>query len=783
MSFPAQGATLTFMRQALVVLSAGVLLSCSSQPVGTGSLKVVVTLQAGLKSRCARVVARGNSQRESTPILLADRTSFTVGVAQDVEPLDVEVQSLGFSDDACTTLTVPAETSETRAARFTSPATEVVLTLRLEPVTQADGGVDRDGDGSTSDVDCDDGNPAINPRAAESCGNAADDDCDGFVDCLDAQCNLQPCGTGGQCQGGGCVAPNELGLCFDALDNDLDGTIDCDDTDCPQGARCNDSNACTLVDACGGPGVGCVGGANAVCDMPPAAQCFTPVGQCLPQGGACSYAVMAGSCMDGLACTDNDACTADGGCVGTPRVCGTPPACRGPGSCSEVAGACVFPPLATGVCSDGDNCTVNDGCDGDGGCAGLRVSCVSPAECLTVAPTCEMDGGCIFTPRAGACDGGTCNGAGACVATPPLFGYPTSNFTQGQLPASAGAVVVSCNVTINTSSADGGVSWTTCPTGVPAPAFRVIPAGANTAALLFMDSLTINTGAVVTAIGARPLIFAVQGAVVINGGLSVGSGGAGSDLDCAPGSGSPGTASGNPQTAGGGGGAGFLTDGTDGSDGLNGGPKGALGSSNGQDALIPLRGGCRGGNGGRATGTGSGSGLGGRGGGAVQVSSGGAITINASGTIAASGEGGRGGEVDQRIGGGGGGTGGAILLEAMTLTVNPGGAVVANGGAGGEGSGWGGNPYSGVDGQDGQRGTVRALCPAFVCGGNGGSGGALAGGPTAATSGGTGSCAANPPGGGGGGSAGRIRLNAVNGCTLTAAVISPARTGLGAGCP
>jgi len=40
-------------------------------------------------------------------------------------------------------------------------------------------GVDGDGDGFTDDVDCDDGDPAINPAADEICDNGVDEDCDG----------------------------------------------------------------------------------------------------------------------------------------------------------------------------------------------------------------------------------------------------------------------------------------------------------------------------------------------------------------------------------------------------------------------------------------------------------------------------------------------------------------------------------------------------------------------------------------------------------------------------
>jgi hypothetical protein len=62
----------------------------------------------------------------------------------------------------------------------------------------ADGGwtdpEDRDGDGVAQGEDCDDADPDVLPGEAEVCGNDKDDDCDGFVDDFDAECNK---GSGG----------------------------------------------------------------------------------------------------------------------------------------------------------------------------------------------------------------------------------------------------------------------------------------------------------------------------------------------------------------------------------------------------------------------------------------------------------------------------------------------------------------------------------------------------------------------------------------------------------
>lgn len=811
------------MQRRLLHFVAVLLASCSGRPAFDGSLRVIVNVESGVRSRCVNVMVRGKHERSlKRPIVLDGGASFTVGVFQDDEQADVLVQALGFADEACTTRTVPAEESEVAQARFSPDIGVVTVTLGA---SRSDGGVDQDGDGFLTPADCNDGDPTIHPGVAEVCTDGRDNDCDdstdcaqascanqscraaggascvaqscaesacgdgmdndgdGPVDCADTDCAGQACGAGGRCMGQRCIAPTETNLCFDGVDNDNDGATDCDDSDCPLGAACSDLNACTVMDTCGGSDAGCLKGMDKACNMPPS-QCFDVTGVCLADGGVCDYAVISGkTCSDGKACTTNDTCDADGGCAGTAKLCNTPPgSCFGAnGTCSEaLAGQCVYVPLATGTCSDGNNCTINDACDGDGGCAGSQVMCTPPGECWSNSGACDADGGCLFNARLGqGCgDGGTCNASGACVAV-PRFGFAPSNFTESQLPAVVRVVGVGCNTTLNSAAADGGIGWSTCASGPAAPPFAVIAVGGQEAVLLSIDSLTIDAGATLRVVGARPVIFAVSGDVNVAGMLDARSGsatspGAGANnVACGTsGVGANGQVSGSPETAGGGGGGAFGGNGGNGGNGNGGGTAGSGGNSNGDATLIPLRGGCRGGNGGHFDSM-TNSGRGGPGGGAVQITSGGVINVVANGTISASGAGGRGGTADLRIAGGGGGSGGAVLLEALTINVNATGAVTANAGAGGEGSGYGGSMWSGVDGDDGDaRSTARAQCNVgLVCGGNGGEGGARAGN---ATNGGGPGCGTNMPGGGGGGGVGRIRFNAVNGCVLNgSAIISP----------
>lgn len=777
------------VRRSLILL---LVCACSGKTPREG-IEVVVELEAPLASTCARVIATGGSQPvETKPMALAGKTELHVGVARGALPQDIKLQAVGYSDAQCTTRTVPAEHSASVAATFLAKFPVVRLTL-AGPTTNGDAGTDLDGDGFPLPADCNDADAGVNPSAPELCANGFDEDCDGLVDCADApSCNGMSCGMQGMCMNGGCLAPTEQGLCADGFDNDGDGVRDCLDSDCPAGATCSDFDRCTTGDVCSGDG-GCAPAAVTMCTAPNA--CFMPVGQCLPDAGTCVFTPSgASTCEDGVRCTVSDSCLADGGCTGTPTVCPTGnAACRAMnGICREALdGGCDYPPLAAGPCDDLDDCTVGDGCDGDGGCVGTRVTCTAvPGECFQFSGNCNDDGGCVYTPRTGACDGGVCGADGGCSTVNP-FPFVPSNFSPSQLPAPAGAYTFGCGTTVlDTVSNDGGVQWmNSCP-AQPVPPHRIIMVGGQQTVLLSFDAITINGGSSLRLIGGRPVIIAAQGAVTLSGNIDVSSvlaaqRGAGSNNNCMTGRGADGQTGGNPETGGGGGGGAFGSDGGNGSTSLGGILGGAGGTPRGMRELVPLQGGCQGGNGGRAT---SMWGFGGAGGGAVQLTSAGQVLLNGGAYVTASGSGGRGGQADQRIGGGGGGSGGGILIEAQRIQLNGSSFLTANGGAGGEGSGYGGAMWSGVDGQEGSYITAVPAQSVSIgaCGGNGGTGAA---GTTAAGNGGpptVSGCQSNVPGGGGGGGVGRIRLNAgTGGCSINGtAVISPPATSNGAaGCP
>lgn len=290
----------------------------------------------------------------------------------------------------------------------------------------------------------------------------------------------------------------------------------------------------------------------------------------------------------------------------------------------------------------------------------------------------------------------------------------------------------------------------------------------------------VTASAALRIVGADPTIVVVHGNATIDGIITVSATGstpgAGAAL-CAAMSG--GNADGLLAKSAGGGGAGGAF-GTAGAAGGNGDtstqtktPGGGPMSPQGGETLVPLRGGCRGADGGEEHPTADASpGNGGGGGGAVQLSVRDTLTVGSAARVQSNGGGGRratnvsnGTGTHAGAGGGGGGAGGAIFLEAHQMSINPLAVLCANGGGGGGGSH---DSADGADGSDGFCSLTRAIGGAGD--GNGGDGafsstGATVGQPGGGDDGG---------GGGGGGGAGRIRVRAVMGARPVGFVSTPA---------
>ncbi|MDP1920608.1 MAG: MopE-related protein [Myxococcales bacterium] len=737
---------------------------------------------------------------------VTDAGDLDAGSATDAGPIDAGTTDAGPTDagspDAGPTDAGSPDAGPTDAGRLDA------------------GPIDADNDGSPVGVDCDDANPQRFPNNPERCAGGVDEDCDDDVDCADPQCAMAACGLGvdggsacvgttcvelncangadddldtftncldpdcasrpcamlGTCQTNLCVQPMET-VCNDGLDNDGDTFVDCGDGDCNARA-CTDGLSCTAGEVCSGSV--CGGATTLTCTTPPT--CFLPTGACTEPDAGCAYTPNPGtSCSDGLRCTRADLCLGDGGCAGQAVTCAqSTDVCRVPvGSCVEADGGCFFADLPNGTaCDDGNACTRSDSCQSGSCQPGALVAC-APTACRTVGPTCLSDGGCDLINLAPAtpCDGGVCNGAGGCGRFP----YVPSNFRDVDVPRDAGpALTITCPTTMAINP-DSGITMTTA-CGVPVPSARVIAqAGGRDALLLTTPSLFIGDAGSLTITGSTfPVIFAVTGSIDIAGALTVSgqtgvSGPGGNDATlCGTSRGEPGQTIGTSPRGGGAGGS-F------GSTGSNGGRGdqavalgGVAGPLSGGPTLVPLRGGCSGGNGGGTTG----GGASGSAGGALQLAAGGTLRIR--GRVTSAGKGGGPAnanlEAAEGPGGGGAGSGGAILLEGLLVDIT--GHVTANGGGGGAGEAGSGVSNPGVDGLPFSANTAAGGIAPGGGGGSGGRGAARNGVAQAGVNGGP----TNGGGGGGGGGFGRVRVNSLQPCTGAPLTMSPQASSASASC-
>jgi len=400
-----------------------------------------------------------------------------------------------------------------------------------------------------------------------------------------------------------------------------------------------------------------------------------------------------------------------------------------------------------------------DGALADAGIDAVVTCTASTTTCSSsTLVVCDADGIGTVT---------TC-GFGCAISGDRCNDLDPSNGLRTYLDQSANAspLVLSGNAIIDTSAGtitDGdGTVLTVATASVPATPVEIL-----------VVTVKSFEAANVKVRGTRALAIMSDGDVTIGGVMSVSAEsyvpGPGSinTLDCTAMSGFANTSGG-----GGSGGGGYGSAGGQGGDGgtLSG---GAGGAPNGNQELVPLRGGCPGA---AANGADSPDPLHrrkGQGGGAIQISARGRVRLGPGAFIAANGGGAKSytgtplyvcsvsGPLTCHNGSGGG-SGGAILIEASSIEVPATAGLVANGGAG-HCSSHGQAP----DGQLGEGIVAGTDCSDWTGVGNGGNGAAAA---TDATGGGN---ATN--GGGGGGGVGRIRINLPSGATFDGVtpIVSP----------
>jgi hypothetical protein len=317
-----------------------------------------------------------------------------------------------------------------------------------------------------------------------------------------------------------------------------------------------------------------------------------------------------------------------------------------------------------------------------------------------------MSCGSSCTTTGVAADGFGCvlqaNGIPATPTASSSFGYTPANFSTTSHGPPATATTINCNTSYSSSThqfTTGGVSNTFC-SGQTAPSIysNVGQTGGPNVDILAFDGLTINSGFTLTITGSNAVILAVYGNATIAGTISASAGG----TTAGPGGGGPGSNSycgaipqdsQNLQFGGGGGGGRAVAGGT--GDRASGGSTDSGGAASGSSTGTALVGGCSGNIGGNScNGSLTGSctseicqasdincSSAGAGGGAVQISASG--TVSVTGTITTAGAAGTTHSGCCQAGGGGGGSGGDIVLEGTSVT--HGGTLNANGGVGGNG--------------------------------------------------------------------------------------------------
>ncbi|MFO0592891.1 MAG: DUF4215 domain-containing protein [Polyangiaceae bacterium] len=268
-----------------------------------------------------------------------------------------------------------------------------------------------DGNACTDDA-CAQGSP-IHPAKPTGAGCDDGNACTQTDTCKYGSCtggNPKSCPASDPCHDAGACDP-ATGLCGSPMK--------------PNGAPCDDGDACTQTDACAA-GV-CTGGNPKTCT---ASDACHDAGSCDPATGACSNPVKAdgASCDDGDLCTQTDACAA-GVCTGSdPKTCTASDACHDAGTCDPATGACDSPNKADGVaCDDGDLCTQADACVA-GVCTGSDPKTCTPVDTCHDAGVCNPASGVCSTPvrpNGSACDDqngctlvDTCSG-GICVGSSP----------------------------------------------------------------------------------------------------------------------------------------------------------------------------------------------------------------------------------------------------------------------------------------------------------------------------------------------------------------------------
>ena len=292
-------------------------------------------------------------------------------------------------------------------------------------------------------ANCNDGNPCTTDLCDANLGCQHEDN---TLPCQDGNA----CTIGDQCGGGECLA----GAPADCDD----GNICTEDSCSPESGcqhqnnslPCQDGNACTLGDQC--VNGACMSETTLDCDDKNPCTDDT----CTPAGG-CQHSNNAAPCSDQNACTLNDSC-GGGLCKPGPSL-----ACNDGNLCTDdtcnPALGCLYEANSL-PCDDGNACTLSDGCE-EGVCtSSVAMKCDDDNVCTT--DQCSPVQGCVHALNSAPCDDGDlcttkdlCH-LGECIGSQPLTCNDNNPCTDDSCAPEAG-----CLFAPNVANCDDGDLCTT----------------------------------------------------------------------------------------------------------------------------------------------------------------------------------------------------------------------------------------------------------------------------------------------------------------------------------
>lgn len=192
---PSRATSLRTRLAVLAIAVSGLVAQGCSDPSGDGTLLAVVQLEEAVRATCVRVEVLGG---DGAPVASAHfetekRRDYRVALYRGALAEQVAVRAVALWGTGCQEpLAFNGQTPPVGARFVPGTVEEVALPLRAPDAT-----LDADRDGFVSTLhrgpDCNDGNAAAYPGAAERCMSLEDLDCNGLAGCADPACSGKVC--------------------------------------------------------------------------------------------------------------------------------------------------------------------------------------------------------------------------------------------------------------------------------------------------------------------------------------------------------------------------------------------------------------------------------------------------------------------------------------------------------------------------------------------------------------------------------------------------------------